>query len=122
MSAMTSAATPRTRRYRVSGAGSGIGLAVVRSLVQASHLVWAGARRTKDLARLAAIEGVTAVPLDLLEPADSLAAVETATSIGIGIGDTSNSPHALHSTVRACARMALVLFTTRASLPPRDDS
>ncbi|MFY9513343.1 MAG: SDR family NAD(P)-dependent oxidoreductase, partial [Rubrivivax sp.] len=39
--------------YLVTGAGSGIGWAVVETLARAGHQVWACARRDTDLARLA---------------------------------------------------------------------
>lgn len=70
----THASAPSSRQYLVTGAGSGIGLAIVETLAQAGHRVWAGARREEDLARLAAMPGVEALPLDLLSPASATAA------------------------------------------------
>jgi NAD(P)-dependent dehydrogenase (short-subunit alcohol dehydrogenase family) len=55
----------------VTGAGSGIGLAVVNALSQRGWRVFAGARRPGDLAYLAMLPGVSAVRLDLLERADA---------------------------------------------------
>jgi NAD(P)-dependent dehydrogenase (short-subunit alcohol dehydrogenase family) len=55
--------------YLVTGAGSGIGLAVVQALARGRHRVFAGARRADDLERLAALPGVSALRLDLLDPA-----------------------------------------------------
>jgi NAD(P)-dependent dehydrogenase (short-subunit alcohol dehydrogenase family) len=50
----------------VTGASKGIGLAVVKALVEEGALVVAGARNT---ATLDGLEGVTAVPVDLASPA-----------------------------------------------------
>lgn len=60
--------------HLVTGAGSGIGLAVVQALLQAGHRVVAAARRPADLEHLASLPGVTALPLDLLDPAAAAAA------------------------------------------------
>lgn len=55
--------------HLVTGAGSGIGWAVVQALAQAGHHIIAGARRDEDLARLAQLPRVTPLRLDLLDPA-----------------------------------------------------
>lgn len=55
--------------HLVTGAGSGIGLAVVQALSQAGHRVVATARRATDLEHLASLPGVQPLPLDLLDPA-----------------------------------------------------
>jgi NAD(P)-dependent dehydrogenase (short-subunit alcohol dehydrogenase family) len=69
--------------YLVTGAGSGIGLAVVQALSQAGQRVVAGARRQPDLERLAALPGVQALPLDLLDPAGAQAARDALAAAGI---------------------------------------
>jgi NAD(P)-dependent dehydrogenase (short-subunit alcohol dehydrogenase family) len=60
--------------HLVTGAGSGIGWAVVQALAQAGHRVFAAARRPEDLARLAQRPGVVPIALDLLDPAGAEAA------------------------------------------------
>lgn len=53
----------------VTGAGSGIGWAVTQALSSQGWSVWATARRPDDLARLAAVPGVTPLKLELLDTA-----------------------------------------------------
>ncbi len=67
----------------VTGAGSGVGLAVVRALSQAGQRVFAAARRDGDLAMLAELPGVTAVRLDLLDPEGGIAARDALAAAGI---------------------------------------
>jgi NAD(P)-dependent dehydrogenase (short-subunit alcohol dehydrogenase family) len=71
------------RSYFVTGAGSGVGLAVVQALSNAGHRVFAGARRDGDLAHLATLPGVTAVRLDLLDAASAMAAKTTLAAAGV---------------------------------------
>lgn len=70
------------KNHLVTGAGSGIGLAVVQRLAAAGGRVFAGARRDADLERLAAIAGVTALRLDLGHAADAVAAREALAAAG----------------------------------------
>lgn len=114
MSVDTSA--PSSRQYLVTGAGSGICLAVVQALALAGHRVWAGARRDEDLARLAAIPGVEALPLDLLSPASATAARDALAAHGghldglvnnAGIGELGHLaawPPGATMTCGACSR------------------
>lgn len=74
----------------VTGAGSGIGHAVVQALAALGWRVWAGARRPEDLARLAALPGVTPLPLELLDPAAADQAQAALAGAGV---------HALHGLV-----------------------
>ncbi len=65
---MTAPITTRNsapQRFLVTGAGSGIGLAITRALAGLGHHVFAGARRDVDLAMLATLPHVTPLALDL---------------------------------------------------------
>jgi NAD(P)-dependent dehydrogenase (short-subunit alcohol dehydrogenase family) len=89
---MTPPTLLRPRHVLVTGAGSGIGLAVVQALSEAGHVVWAGARRAEDLAALATLPGVQALPLDLLDPAASLAlATRLAAAVPQGLDGLVNN-------------------------------
>ncbi len=57
----------------VSGASSGIGLAIVAHLAELGHTVFAGARRAEDIDRLSSINDVHGVQLDITIPNDILA-------------------------------------------------
>ena len=52
----------------ISGASSGIGLAIVKQLGQMGNFVFAGARKTDDIANLTALENVQGVRLDITRP------------------------------------------------------
>ena len=52
-------------RFLVTGAGSGIGLAITQALVGLGHSVYAGARRDEDLDILSRVPHVTPLRLDL---------------------------------------------------------
>lgn len=54
----------------VSGASSGIGLAIVVSLGELGHTVFAGARREEDISRLSSLNNVHGVRLDITVPDD----------------------------------------------------
>jgi NAD(P)-dependent dehydrogenase (short-subunit alcohol dehydrogenase family) len=64
----------RAQRFLVTGAGSGIGLAITQALVGGGHHVYAGARRDDDLAQLAAMPQVTPLRLDVSDAAQVAAA------------------------------------------------
>jgi NAD(P)-dependent dehydrogenase (short-subunit alcohol dehydrogenase family) len=60
------AATPAAQRaVLVTGASSGIGLKITEKLAASGYHVYAGARKADDLARLDAMDNVTAVRLDV---------------------------------------------------------
>ena len=60
----------------VTGASSGIGFAAARDMAARGWRVFATARRDEDLARLAALPGVTPVYLDYAEPASIAACAD----------------------------------------------
>ncbi len=60
----------------VSGASSGIGLAIVAHLAELGHTVFAGARRAEDIDRLSSINNVHGVRLDITIPDDILTLAE----------------------------------------------
>jgi NAD(P)-dependent dehydrogenase (short-subunit alcohol dehydrogenase family) len=69
----------------VTGASTGIGRKITERLAADGYFVYAGARKDSDLADLGAIENVDAVRLDVTNPADIAAAVETITKAGRGL-------------------------------------
>jgi NAD(P)-dependent dehydrogenase (short-subunit alcohol dehydrogenase family) len=69
----------------VTGASTGIGRHLAESLAKAGHHVYAGARKDKDLAELAAIENVTAVRLDVTKQGQVDAAVAMIREKGTGL-------------------------------------
>ena len=69
----------------VTGASTGIGRRVAEDLAANGYLVYAGARKQADLDALNAIENIRAVRLDVTEPADIDAAVETVRAGGHGL-------------------------------------
>ena len=68
----------------VTGAGSGIGLAITQALLQAGHAVFAGARRPAHLQMLQSI-GATALPLDVRDAAQVQQAAATIAAAGQGL-------------------------------------
>lgn len=75
-SSTSSAANEPTRAVLVTGASTGIGRSAAELFAGAGWLVYAGARSAEDLAELDALEGVTALRLDVTVQADIDAAVE----------------------------------------------
>ena len=57
-------------RFLVTGAGSGIGLAITQALVGLGHSVYAGARRDEDLDILSRVPHVTPLRLDVSDATD----------------------------------------------------
>jgi len=82
--AATAAAIPQ-KAVLVTGASTGIGRKVTERLAKDGYFVYAGARKDSDLAELDAIENVDAVRLDVTNPAEIAAAVETITKAGRGL-------------------------------------
>ena len=69
----------------VTGASTGIGRKITERLAADGYFVYAGARKESDLAELDAIENVDALRLDVTNPAEIAAAVETITKAGRGL-------------------------------------
>jgi NAD(P)-dependent dehydrogenase (short-subunit alcohol dehydrogenase family) len=82
--ATPAAATPQ-KAVLVTGASTGIGRRVTERLAADGYFVYAGARKDSDLTELDAIENVDAVRLDVTNPAEIAAAVETITKAGRGL-------------------------------------
>ncbi len=78
------AATPQ-KAILVTGASTGIGRKVTERLAKDGYFVYAGARKDSDLAELDAIDNVDAVRLDVTNPAEIAAAVETISKAGRGL-------------------------------------
>ena len=69
----------------VTGASSGIGRKITEHLAAEGYLVYATARKEEDLKALGAIKNVQPLRLDVTQPADIAAAVETITKAGRGL-------------------------------------
>jgi NAD(P)-dependent dehydrogenase (short-subunit alcohol dehydrogenase family) len=69
----------------VTGASSGIGRKITERLAADGYFVYATARKQQDLKTLAAIKNVQAVRLDVTQPADIAAALETISKAGRGL-------------------------------------
>jgi NAD(P)-dependent dehydrogenase (short-subunit alcohol dehydrogenase family) len=82
--ALGAAATP-TRAVLVTGASTGIGRKITERLAADGYFVYATARKAEDLKALAAIKNVQAVALDVTQPADIAAAVDTVRKGGRGL-------------------------------------
>ena len=67
----------------VTGASSGVGLAIAQYLAGHGFYVYAGARKEEDLKRLSAMKNMSAVRLDVTKQADVNAAVQFVTSIAL---------------------------------------
>jgi len=75
----------------VTGASSGIGLKITEKLAAAGYHVYAGARKADDLARLDALDHVTAVKLDVTVQADVDNAVAFVRGQGRGLWGLVNN-------------------------------
>ncbi len=73
------------RAILVTGASTGIGRYVTVRLARDGYFVYAGARKDADLAALATIRNVQPIRLDVTDPAQIAAAVETITKAGRGL-------------------------------------
>ena len=74
-----------SRAVLVTGASTGIGRKITERLAADGYFVYAGARKEEDLKALGAIKNVQAVHLDVTQPADIAAAVETISRGGRGL-------------------------------------
>lgn len=82
----TAATAPTAQKaVLVTGASTGIGRKITERLAAAGYFVYAGARKEQDLRALDAIENVDPVRLDVTNPAEIAAAVETITKAGRGL-------------------------------------
>ena len=77
--------TETVRAVLVTGTSSGIGLRITEVLSENGFFVYAGARKTEDLARLDALENVKAVRLDVTIQSEIDAAVELIRAEGRGL-------------------------------------
>lgn len=75
----------------VTGASSGIGRKITERLAADGYFVYATARKDADLKALAAIPNVQSLRLDVTQPADIAAAVETITKAGRGLHGLVNN-------------------------------
>ena len=84
----------------VTGASSGIGRKITERLAADGYFVYATARKDADLKALAAIPNVQSLRLDVTQPADITAAVETITKAGRGLyGLVNNAGVATYGTI-----------------------
>lgn len=84
----------------VTGASSGIGRKITEHLAAEGHIVYATARKDEDLKALGAIKNVHPIRLDVTQPADIAAAVETVTKAGRGLyGLVNNAGVATFGTI-----------------------
>jgi NAD(P)-dependent dehydrogenase (short-subunit alcohol dehydrogenase family) len=75
----------------VTGASSGIGLAITQYLANHGFYVYAGARKDEDLKRLNTIKNVSSVRLDVTKQADVDAAVQFVAAQGRGLFGVINN-------------------------------
>ncbi len=74
-----------TKAVLVTGASSGIGLAITQYLASRGFYVYAGARKDEDLKRLNTIKNVSSLRLDVTKQAEVDAAVQFVTAQGRGL-------------------------------------
>jgi NAD(P)-dependent dehydrogenase (short-subunit alcohol dehydrogenase family) len=75
----------------VTGASTGIGRKITERLAAAGYFVYAGARKDADLRELDAIDNVDAVRLDVTNPEEIAAAVDTVAKAGRGLYGVVNN-------------------------------
>ena len=81
----TATAEGAQRAILITGAGSGIGRATAELLAAEGFHVYAGARSQEDLDALNAIDNIEAIRLDVTDPDEIAAAVETVKAGGRGL-------------------------------------
>lgn len=79
------------RAVLVTGASSGIGLAIAEKLAASGFYVYAGARKPDDLDRLDAMDNISAIRLDVTKPDDIAAAVDFVEAQGRGLYGVVNN-------------------------------
>jgi len=107
LSALLCAAAPAqpsepaaSKAILVTGASSGIGRKITEHLAAQGYIVYATARKEKDLKALGAIKNVQPLRLDVTQPADIDAAVEAVTKAGRGLyGLVNNAGVATFGTI-----------------------
>jgi NAD(P)-dependent dehydrogenase (short-subunit alcohol dehydrogenase family) len=87
----TSHADQHQKAVLVTGASSGIGLAIAKDLAANGFFVYAGARKAKDIAALNEIENVQSVRLDVTVQEDIDNAVEAVNDGGRGLFGVVNN-------------------------------
>src|SRR5210317_205596 len=98
--AMQPAVADEQKAVLITGASTGIGRNMAERLAKEGYLVYAGARKDKDLAELDAIENIKAVRLDVTSQEDVDAAVALVRKEGIGLwGLVNNAGVATSGTV-----------------------
>lgn len=75
----------------VTGASSGIGLSIAKTLAEQGVYVYAGARNEKDLERLSAMKNVQGVRLDVTKQNEIDAVVQLVTEAGRGLDGVVNN-------------------------------
>lgn len=75
----------------VTGASSGIGLSIAKTLANKGVFVYAGARKAKDIERLSAIKNVQGVRLDVTRQDEIDAAVQLISKAGRGLDGVVNN-------------------------------
>lgn len=83
--------TSKIKAVLVTGASSGIGLAITQYLTNHGFYVYAGARKDEDLKRLNTMKNVSSVRLDVTQQADVDAAVQFVTAQGRGLFGVINN-------------------------------
>jgi NAD(P)-dependent dehydrogenase (short-subunit alcohol dehydrogenase family) len=84
----------------VTGASSGIGRKITEHLAADGYFVYATARKEEDLKALGAIKNVQPIRLDVTQPAEIAAALETVTKAGRGLyGLVNNAGVATFGTI-----------------------
>lgn len=97
---ITLAEEAKQKAVLVTGASSGIGLRITETLSRNGFYVYAGARKAADLKRLAAMENVSSVRLDVTVEEDINAAVKFVEKQGRGLwGIVNNAGLGRHSSL-----------------------
>ena len=79
------------RAVLVTGASTGIGRLIAERLAADGHFVYAGARKSEDIAALSAIENIQGVRLDVTIQSDIDAAVDLVEAGGLGLHGVVNN-------------------------------
>ena len=111
--------TETVRAVLVTGTSSGIGLRITEVLSENGFFVYAGARKTEDLARLDALENAKAVRLNVTIQSEIDAAVERIRAEGRGLyGLVNNAGVAVLGPLIELSEEALTFSSMRISWGP----